>query len=331
MNFKELIESAELVRLRDKNLRKFTSIESSNVTKFTNTLLEENNCHIIFRGESLSQATNKAGVSSSHSLIKCIKHLSRNVFYMGSKSKSYLHNQIGNVNGLTNINTEIFELLFDNLQKTIDNDSYQFTNEFNRFFRNHSNKTRFIEEIEPLEEKEKLSIKWYYSWLLHITEQTNYNEYSHFLSTTTDYDAAKRFSNGGIIYVGWIPKPIIGRGLSFDNISNTINTLKTINMPVSTQIIYPEEREISLIGGFFPQYLFGIYSISTNKLIINHYLLDDRHITLMNENLSNDIIRYGIDIDQSDFVNNPIFRNSAYKRYLTRNSETMQYQDHALA
>lgn len=330
MKLKQILKDKTFYKTVHDELKPLSRLETALVTDFIDTLLDEDNCQLIFRGERISHAYNKSGVESRFQTesedLKFCKH-GNSVFFIGSKADSYLF-KFDDVNfpiDLNNTDESLFKAIYKEFERNIKHECFANESVFINYFKD--NLDDFLKKILNLEIEERVKIKYYYLWLLHVIGETNYKKYSNFLSTTKDYDTACGFGNEELVYVGWIPRPIKRRSLYLGSLMQLSKRLRKLNLPTYTDEPHPDENEISLIGGLFPHYILGIYYHNRNLILINNNLLKKGMKGMIKFGLSNMIIKHGIGIDQSNFENSEFLKISNYKRYLSYIKEE-GYIDH---
>jgi len=319
MKLRQTLQDRILHKSTNDKIRPLDPENSKLISEFINALLDEDNCQLIFRGESILHAYNKSGTTRRfnhrHEDFQFCKH-GNSIFHIGTKSDSYLF-KFDDVDFPINLNCtdeEVFDSIFDELQLNIDHPTLENESEFKKFFK--APKTEFTTKIMTLNADERIKVKYYYLWLLHVIGATNYKKYSNFLSTTKDYETANAFGQNELVYVGWIPRPIKKRSVYLGSLIQLSRRLKKLELPIYSDEPYPSENEISLIGGLFPHYVFGIYHQQKNIVLINSNLLQDGMLELIKDGRSNMIIKYGIGIDQTNFANSEFLKISKYKRHL---------------
>lgn len=336
MYLKQFLTNAEFQKVNnnDNSILLDCSKDETEVLRiFIDSLLDEDNCQVIFRGENSKKAFNRSGADRCGKSFK--KRLARHsdiIFYIGEKSSSYLYSKYSeriphDINAVdNNVFIRIFNELSNISNKFTQAESSKLDERFCKYFLETS-KEKFIEKISKLETSEKEQIKFYYFWLLHTLDESPYKSVSNFLSTSKDYRVAINFAKEEIVYCGWIPRPIKNRAVYLGSIIQLKQRLKKYDLPVYNNEPYPEEREISLVGGLFPHYTFGIYNIKNKKFIINKYIFNEYSFNLIKSGMSEIIINSGIQIDQSNFRNSLELRNSKYFRWLTYASDIGFYDN----
>lgn len=330
MYLKELLKSVGMQRVTNDSLGAVSPEQEKLIRVFIDALLDEDNCQAVFRGEDRISAYRQSGANKTTGVGReqLLATHSDIIFYIGTKSKSYLYATDGidmpfEIRSLDNL---VFETIFNEIKYAIEDDLYSGESDFARYFQG-TNRDSFIEIISHVDDEEKQQIKIYYLWLLHVIGETKYKRYSNFLSTTKNHKVANRFGYDHIVYCGWIPRPIKKRAAYLGALIQLEQRLKHLGVPTYNDEPYPDEQEISLLGGLFSHYTLGIFDPSTRKLIVNTHLLDDAILDLISNGMSELIINLGIFIDQSEFESSEKLRNSKYKRWVSH-SESNSFNDH---
>jgi hypothetical protein len=332
MKLKQTLQDKKLYQTSTDKISPLSKEKSTLINEFINALLDEDNCQLIFRGESISHSYRKSGIDENYPKqgdnFKFCVH-GKSIFYIGSKADSYLFNfnEVDFPINLNNTDKDLFDSIYKEFKENIDHQTLEKETEFKHFF-DEKTAEDFTQKILNLEEDERVMVKYYYLWLLHVIGETSYKSYSNFLSTTKDYETANDFGNDELVYVGWIPRPIKKRAIYLGSLIQFSRRLKKLELPTYSDEPYPDENEISLIGGLFPHYIFGIYHQKRNLVLVNNYLLESNMLNLIKDGLSSLIIKHGIGINQSNFSNSEFLKISKYKRYLTYLNEKDKYIDH---
>ena len=320
MKLKQSLKDKKFVKTHGRNqIINLPKEEKVYIDILIEKLLDEDNCQLIFRGDSMKSAFKNSGIercySNENDEFKFSKH-GESIFFIGSKANSYLFktDEVDFPIELDGTKDELFKGIYEEFKQNIQHSTFENEAKFKEYFVNKDS-SHFCEIIKPLDEKDKIAIKYYYLWLLHVIGETKYKCYSNFLSTTKDYNIAKKFGKKEIVYVGWVPRPIKERCVYLGSLIQARQRLESLGLPVYMDEPYPTEDEISLIGGFYPHYTLGIYNIPKKEFLINDHLLDKKMLNMINEGLSEMIIKHGIGIDQSNFERSKFLEISAYKRY----------------
>ncbi|ACF11511.1 hypothetical protein Cpar_1104 [Chlorobaculum parvum NCIB 8327] len=330
MYLKELLKSVGIQRVTNDSLGSVSPEKEKLIRVFIDALLDEDNCQAVFRGEDRVSAYEQSGANTTTSLGReqLLATHSDIIFYIGTKSRSYLYatDGIDVPIEIRSLDNSVFKTIFNEIEHSIEDGLYSGESEFTRYFC-RANRDSFIEKISLVDDEEKQQIKIYYLWLLHVIGETEYKRYSNFLSTTKNHKVANRFGHDQIVYCGWIPRPIKKRAAYLGSLIQLEQRLKHLDLPTYNDEPYPDEQEISLLGGLFPHYTLGIFDPSTRKLIINTHLLDNAILDLISNGMSELVINLGIFIDQSEFESSEKLRNSKYRRWVSH-SEGESFTDH---
>jgi hypothetical protein len=323
MYLKESLDNIELLKIKNNETKPLCLAEEKRVRIFINALLDEDNCQIVFRGENIKSAYKNSGVQNFNIPNEDEKFCThgKSIFYIGTKAKSYLYSfdEINFPIDLNSIEDNVFKKIFQELNLLLSSKPQDFEKEFRDFFVNKT-ENDFTHIISKLKDDEKKNIKHYYLWFLHVMGESKYKKYSNYLSTTKNYVTASIFAKKELVYCGWIPRPIKERSIYLGTLIQLSTKLQKLKLPIYTSEPYPSEQEISLIGGFFPHYILGIYHLPKRKLLVNTNLLENAHFNLIDMGNSEFIIENGISFDQSNFSENEHFKNSEYKRHVIQKS-----------
>lgn len=312
-NIIEIITYSNAVKLQNSTITTLNLEEHKTVLEFLKIL--DKTCQVIFRGDNLEKTYNKL-YSNPKNVDDKFKKIGMKVFMIGEKAPRYLFGiqtteEYENLN-IGSTDSSIFKIIFQNFKIVCDKISKGviddlFENDFLKtFFSNDINEEIFLQKILDLPFEQKIKIKLYYLWMLHILDETNYKSISNFVSTTKSFKQAYFFAKDskdeGLIYISWIP--ISQKDESFDDLRGTREIqvlLEELGLPYYTSKPYYEELEISKLGVIFPQYIFGIYNLSDNMFLINSYLINDTKFHWNDQAHLQKIINEGIKIDQTKF------------------------------
>lgn len=320
MKLKQTLKDKDFFKPSNGNYEPLSHLENQLIVDFINELLDEDNCQLIFRGEAIEYAYFKSGIDKRYNdrsdEFQFNEH-GKSIFYIGAKADSYLFkfDEVDFPIDLNNADPRLFHEIFSEFNKNIDHPKLR--NEAGFIKYHDADSTNFVTKIMSLEKEERIRIKYYYLWLLHVIGDTKYKGHSNFLSTTKNYEKAAGFGHDEMVYVGWIPRPIKNRSVYIGSLIQMGKRLNSIDLPTYSDEPYPDENEISLIGGFFPHYILGIYHLQKGIILINNNLLETSMLRMIESGQSQNIINYGIGIDQSNFRESKFFQISKYKRHLT--------------
>ena len=169
--------------------------------------------------------------------------------------------------------------------------------EFRNYFADVKNRENFISILSDSDSHCKLLLRDYYLYLLH----TGYTikDDTPLVSTSIKRSKAKKFGNKDkqIIFYYFVSQPFECSIIAPWRISEVIDLITQKNLPTyEPQGLYPEQDEISVKGGLFPQFILGIELVKERKFIVNPHLFQYESLQF------EDLIQYGIGFDQSDFA-----------------------------
>lgn len=281
---------------------------------------KEDKIKFLYRGDKITNIERRLNSGDSD-----LDHeeLFRRAFYFGDKSKHFTLSQLSNngqnffknlndvsANTLEYIYIKIFEFLNDNSNKDIVDKCI--SNEFKYFF-NGDNKEIFIQKIVNRKwPKEKLLIRDYFLFFLHVTG-VSIHDHSMLVSTTTNRKIASTFCSCGntnlkpIIHY-FISSPYYKKAIAPWMINQHKDVVNKYSLPTYNPVgLYRDEQEVSIKGALLPHCMLGIELLDENKFIINHHI---RNISLKDlEKIS----KNGFDINQENFESD-IF-TTAYLRW----------------
>lgn len=259
----------------------------------------------IYRGDSLQNLCEKLNVFYNQEDTSISTILER-LFIVGEKSKRFYS---GDENfEIDNTDDYVFEKIMkyfkDSLKDRNQNTVTFFERnlEFKNFFSNRYNKTPFLEILKRADVREKLAIRNYYLTLLHQLAGINYRNKSHFVSTSSDYNIAEKFSKSSgtkdrIILHCWQP------------IKMEISVARKYNLPTYTLGPYHYQKEFSILGGILPHFIAGVEFTKSKEFYTNP--------NIFKQDISNETFLFGLDIDQTNFED--ILRLTNYKKSLVTN------------
>lgn len=266
-------------------------------------LMKKRVIQLIYRGDSLENLCKKLNVyyENEHTNISTI--LER-LFMVGEKAKRfYTDDEDFEIN---NTDDYVFEKIMKYFETSLKNQNRNTITFFDRnptlksFFSDKQNKKTFLNILNRASTRERLAIRNYYLTLLHQLAAINYKNKSHFVSTSSEYNIAEKFSKSRgnknrIILHCWQPLKI------------ERNIAKKYNLPTYTLGPYHYQKEFSILGGILPHYIAGIEFTHLKEFYFNP--------NIFKQNISNETFFYGLDIDQSNFEETFLLTN--YKRSLT--------------
>ncbi len=286
------------------------------VRKFFDALKKSENCQVIYRGESVERAYQHYNLNDESKKNPCV--LASYAFVIGEKAKSATRLKLSSKErSFRNVEQEIFDEIFDEIEphelhiQDIENPQFSLCN-----------KDDFIKKVMSISSTDnKVLVRNYYLYILHRIgndgDRRNdyYDKKSHFLSTTTnysvaeDYSLAEDFSEYGFIYVGWIPNSIPNRAMNEETFNKVKLILKEFELPLLEKELYPNDEEISLIGGIFPNFLLGIINVEEETFIINPSLFEIENLCLAVD----EVIMRGLPVNQENFFQ--FLKSIGYESY----------------
>lgn len=277
-------------------------------------LNNEENIILLFRGDKLKNISKKLNIDNN------IEEISKKIFKIGEKSKSYLNHSLD----INNVNDSVFEKIFDRTNKYFLDDGTLEENiekEFISYFSEQSNKKIFLENISKIEHNLiKILVRDYYNFLIHTTDK--YKNESTFISTTKEYDIAKeQFTckkESSLIFNYFIVEPFFTQAVSANFIKEHNKIIQYYELPIyGSEGIYPDEKEVSIKAALFPQFILSIEFLKEKKIIINPHI-DFEKIE--------EILKFGIQFDQSDF--NQEILTTEYKKNVEKTDSN--YEDKSI-
>lgn len=216
-----------------------------------------------------------------------MKKFAEKIFYYGDKPQ-YFKLEKNNSEKKFSINDtsdEMFKFIFEEFNRlqfskdsTVEYHIAKNLKEINFFF-NIDSKTIFLKKVEEYSDIAKVELRNYLLSFLHrVGDKTAYKKQSLFTSTTTSLTTARNFGKD-VVLKFWKPKShlkVYDGEFKFDD------------------NIYPEENELTLLGGIFPTHLFSFEYMRKDEYY-NPNILDVENIDIA--------IINGLDIDQTDFSN----------------------------
>lgn len=175
------------------------------------------------------------------------------LFYYGDKAKSFWKFQCNRPYGINEVSDKVFSLIFKEfyqiLQKASVNtqtDKYIAKNSrWFAFFSNKSNQEIFLKTVKLYNDSERLIIRNYYFSIIHQLNESNFNDSSVLISSTTNENEANKFSGGskGIKIFFWQP-----------NLKKNRPVFK--DLPIFNGNPYESQKEIPVFGVIFPNYIY---------------------------------------------------------------------------
>ena len=182
---------------------------------------------------------------------------------------------------------------------------------FKRYFKRPENRNLFASIINNIEcSKTKLLLRDYYLYLLHTGYTIKYH--TPLVSTSIKRSEAKNFKkmknkDEKIIFHYFVPEALTNSIIAPWKISTILEVVSTYKLPhYIPEGLFPKQKEITVKGGLFPQFILGIELVDKEQFIVNPYLINYTSSDFDN------ILKVGILFDQSDFGNKILKTNYAY-------------------
>lgn len=254
---------------------------------------KEAKCKLLIRGESISK-------------LKCKlndRYLSK-IFSVGEKAQNYLVDM--------NVERESFNMINDLSKKTMEWIFDQFSeihwgqSNIQDFFHNSNNKSEFVDKLVCNEK-----FRDYYLFGLQ-TEGSLRKVF--FVSSSLSPKKALYDESGKILFLFWLPEPHIDFAQSKITLKQISKEIKFSGLPVLIDSYFPEEKEYSIKGAIFPDFIYSVIDVDNENIIISPKLLIEK----------SDWIADGFDIYKDDFEKD--YHSSNYKKYVQRYS-TKEYMD----
>ncbi|MDD4328995.1 MAG: hypothetical protein PHD79_03505 [Aliarcobacter sp.] len=291
------------------NTKKELTLDEKDILTKSIELINENNKDILmlYRGIKMKYQLSRLNCNSIFDVFD-------KLFMVGDKASNF-YNDIAKLdnknelrrNYLLDIN-DISDDTFNFIYNTINDEILDENTEFERYFENTTER-EFLEVIQSINPRDKLSIRDYYYAYLH-TMGTSVEKYSHYISTTVDHRIALDFSGDSeqLIFHFILTKPYLKFAVYSRNSGYFGRLCKKYNLP-TYKARYSDENEISIKGGLLPHFIFGIEYISKDKkseFIVNPYLFKE------NYNI-NEITTKGFPINQEYFMD--VINSTNYNRF----------------
>lgn len=259
----------------------------------------------IYRGDSLENICEKLNVHYNKDQTNISTILER-LFIVGEKSKRF-YMDYENFE-IDNTDDYVFEKIMKYFKTALKDKNRNTITFFDRnldlknFFSDKCNKYRFLDILNQADTREKLAIRNYYLTLLHQLAAINYKNKSHFVSTSSDYRIAEKFSKSSgskdrMILHCWQP------------LKMEINITRKYNLPTYTLGPYHYQKEFSMLGGILPHFIAGVEFTNSKEFYPNP--------NIFKQDITNETFIFGLNIDQTSFED--ILSLTNYKRSLITN------------
>ena len=190
------------------------------------------------------------------------------------------------------------------------------------FFSNPEARGRLLAALYGLNDRNKARVRDYYLTLLHHLGTSTYHPVSFLLSTTKSFGIAQDFSERArqegheLILFGWVPKRSAKILTTPRFAPRKRNLLLKLGLPAYDRSFFPYEKEITLKGGLFSDYIYGyLYSDNGRQVFeVNPYIfeIEDRNW-----------VENGLPVDQTEFWSN--FRETGFTSVFLMVPETGDY------
>jgi hypothetical protein len=294
MNILKIIRKYNILNENEKRLSKEEEVTFYN---FVKKLCSSKKAHFIYRGVCNDKLSEVFGTTADQN----IQLLADYIFVLGEKGQYFIKSKVKGNWIDKNIRCAQLEEIWNKFYHKVCNPE-EFSSDRTReavknfldknsrirdYFSNQENKLDFINYGET--EHATTIIDYYYA-LLHTIGKSGDSD-SYFLSTSTDYKIADSFSNSGIILFGWLPQEVLkDETIQYSDINLKNSEILNLGLPIFTESVYPEQKEICLKCGLLPHYTIG-FSYREN-FYINPYTL---------KKWNKDVVYNGMDIDQTSF------------------------------
>jgi len=271
-----------------------TNNENSIFSNFLIGISEKPNTKLIYRGESIENLIYKLNINPHDNLNEKLNYF---IFRIGEKGRVYQSQYSENLKSKSKFSIDetsdrFYKYIFNKINhvtsKSKDPEILEFNNknkEFVEYFQEKGNMKTFIANINKLNIKEQIKVRDYYLKFLHRVGYLGFYMNTFMLSTTLSKEVAKTFSSDNdIIFVSW-------RTFIF---SNKNRLIELNHLPQIKSLIFSKQKEVSLKGGLFPQYIIGFIERRENIFHINPNIFKY-------PNQINYMIKYGIPTNQDDF------------------------------
>lgn len=261
---------------------------------------KKNKIQILYRGFSKEYVFQKFNLDPNYNTLE---QFGEKLFFFGEKSNNFLVGKKSIKFGINDVSRNVFERIFDIFlhlsSENIPPDFYENNkNNFNYF--DVENKNEFLNKIEQLGEKCKISLRNHYLSILHQLDQNDFKDVSLFVSSSSEESIANNFAlKSGIVINFW----------KWNN--KTINNCNFVGFPYFKGVPFEGENEEPILGVIFPHY---IYSFECEgKSFINPNIPDIPNIC--DEDDYEFLLYTGFEIDQSNF-DKKLKKMTSYQSYL---------------
>lgn len=257
------------------------------------------------------------------------------LFYFGTKSRFTYSKTINNekeevFSNINDCSERVLDKIFDDLLQVVQSSKFAtryiknenhetkphkyIDDNFKKYFENSDNKDVFKEIFTNLVTlEEKVLLRDYFLYLLH-TSATMQGD-TILVSTTTKKSVAKKFTrrrenDKRIIFHYFIFEPYFCHTITPWKMEELHKWIEGLALPLYCPMgLYPQQKEVSIKGGLYPQNILGIELVDEKKFIVNpnlfHFGVDEMEF----------LIKYKkIPIDQERFlerINNETYHSDS--------------------
>ncbi len=199
---------------------------------------KEKKCKLLVRGESISKLKYK--LNSDQFL---------NVFSIGEKAQNYLENmQIVRdaFNKINDVSQGTMEWIFDqfaDIQMRQDN--------FHKFFQKSENRSVFANKLVNIE-------KYRDYYLYGLQTEGGSSRKVFFVSSSISPNTALYNQLNKVLFLFWIPEPHIDYSQSKNSLKEISDEIRSIGLPTLKGSYFPKEKEYSIKGVIFPDFISSI-------------------------------------------------------------------------
>ncbi len=227
-----------------------------------------------------------------------------------------------------------FDFIFKKIQEIFSSNNIQSSNirnavkefkenneKFYSFFCTESNKNLFMEMIKKITcSQAKQRAKDYYLYLLHTFGKKSFSPLSFFVSTSENKEQAEKFAKSkkedgritqeikSIILVYMVLEPFHKYAMNLSLAHKFKKDYESTSLPFYKTDFYPEQKELSIKGALFPQYILGLYDLEHNYFVVNP------HIFKQPKDILSQVPSKGLIINQTDLKK--MIQETGYKRYV---------------
>lgn len=286
-------------------------------------LYKEGNLIFVYRGEFLNGLRKKLFSDYQHfSEPKLYERL----FIFGDKARHFFmeQNKDSSRGWLTNINDisdETFGFVFERIANVLSQPNLKpkvlqsCSSRYLSYFCDNRNQQNFIDLVNSATQnvdKDKLQLRDYYLYFLHIAGASGIRKETMLVSTSLSVEVSESFSGsnnkGSLILYGFIPQPYHNFIVS-PWLASEYHQIASLNgLPTYQPFgLYPEQIEVSVKGALFPCFILGVKQIEKSHFVVNPHIFKV-------ENFKN-VGKFGIPVQQDDFMSSIL--STKYIRFVS--------------